>query len=329
MAGIPRVQPFIELRPQQLRAMLLPLLGGGGIRGVARVEGGLVNTIYRVTPDRGDAVYTLRVYAGGTDGFEREHRLLSHLAGVVPAPRVLLADASGRDCGHPYMVYRWIAGTTLDEARGSMPPESLLALAEPLGGVLARVAGASLPPDRVGEAGGGPFRRIAATQRIARAMEHLRAGRARDRLGSALADALRERMAGSVPRIGALESPAALVHGDFGGRNLLVRRADGGGWSIAGVLDWENAAAGSALWDPGNLFRYTRRFSPEFRARFEHGYRGAGGVLPHDWWWAARMLDATRLVAIFAGEREIPGVFAERAELLGALAADREDPGPA
>jgi hypothetical protein len=79
---------------------------------------------------------------------------------------------------------------------------------------------------------------------------------------------------------------------------------------------------GSGLWDVGSLFRYPRRYSPEFRAEFERGYRAARGELPDDWWPAARLLDSTRLVAILAEPQELPSVFAECRELIAAIVAD-------
>jgi hypothetical protein len=150
----------------------------------------------------------------------------------------------------------------------------------------------------------------------------LRAGLARDRLGPALADALRRRLADAAPRLVALDRPAALVHGDFGGRNVIVRDVGGGRWAPVGVLDWETAAVGSRLWDVGSLFRYPRRYGPAFRAAFADGYRSAGGSLPADWWAAARLLDATRLVALLAAPRELPTVFADCRDLIATLVAE-------
>ena len=55
-----------------------------------------------------------------------------------------------------------------------------------------------------------------------------------------------------------------------GGRNILVRATEGG-WEIGGLIDWEGVAEGAACWDVGSLFRYPRRYLPQFRALFAQG----------------------------------------------------------
>jgi aminoglycoside phosphotransferase (APT) family kinase protein len=332
MPADPRVRPLVELDAAAIAAMLAPLLGGAAPREVARVDGGLTNTLYRVVAPDG-AAYALRVHAAGdaaraaagdATAFERERRLLARLAGPLPplpVPEVLLADDDA--CGAPaWLAYRWIDGVTLNDCRRRVPPAELLALAGPLGALLARLA-AALAADSLGPPPLAPPAAAAlrVADALARADDALRAGPARHRLGPALADALRERLGAAAPRLEALDRPAVLVHGDFGGRNVIVRDAGGGRWAPAGVLDGESAAVGSRLWDVGSLFRYPRRYGDEFRAAFARGYRAAGGALPADWWDAARLLDATRLVDTLGAPRELPTVFAECRELVAALVA--------
>jgi aminoglycoside phosphotransferase (APT) family kinase protein len=294
--------------------MLRPVSGGAELREVVCVDGGLVNTVYRVETGRAGRAYALRVYAGGGPAFETECRLLESLAATLPVPTALFADASGRNCAHPYLVYQWIEGITLNECRRQSSQEALLTLAGPLGRLLAQIA-AALPAAHVPKT-------LRVTTALERADKQLRAGLARARLGGVLADSLRDSLNGSSSILRALDHTSVLVHGDFGGRNILVKAAEGGGFGIGGVIDWEDAAAGSALWDVGSLFRYPRRYSEEFRALFARGYRAAGGKLPPDWWVSARMIDATRLAAILSEERELPGVFADCVELIESIVAD-------
>jgi aminoglycoside phosphotransferase (APT) family kinase protein len=315
----PRVYPLIELDRGQLQAMLRPLLGGAGVRGVARVEGGLVNTTYRVAAGADHPVYAVRVYASGQAACHSERRLLAALAGRLPVPEVLLADPGGPTCAHPFVVYRWIDGITLNELRRRAGAGELLALAEPLGRLAARIAGIQADGDALlgREIGRLPTVRVSAALECAD--EQLRADLARDRLGATLADGLRERLAAAEPLLLVHEQKPGLLHGDFGGRNVLVRAGTTGEWEISGLLDWETAGQGTALWDVGSLFRYARRYSPEFRERFLSGYRAAGGALADGWWPAARLLDATRLVDTLSEARELPAVFAECRDLVAAM----------
>jgi aminoglycoside phosphotransferase (APT) family kinase protein len=310
----PRCHPLIELDLPAVEAMLAPVLRGAGVRGIAPVEGGLTNTVVRVTADDGTE-RALRVYAGGRAAFERETRLLRRLAGALPVPDLLLAD-DGATGGPPYVVYRWIGGITLNECRLQAPPAALATLAEPLGRLLARLA--SFPVDEHDP----PLEAIRISTRLAEADERLRAGLARSRLGGPLADGLRERLAAGARRLEALDGDPGLVHGDFGGRNILVRAAGARRWEVSGVLDWESAATGAAPWDVGHLFRYPRRYSPAFRAAFARGYRAAGGTLPRDWWRLSRLLDATNLVATLDEARELPGVFPACREVIASLVRD-------
>ncbi|HEU4883560.1 MAG TPA: aminoglycoside phosphotransferase family protein [Longimicrobium sp.] len=298
---------MIHLDRQTIKVMMAPAVETA-VRGIARVGAGLTNTTYRVTATDG-AAYGLRLYAAGRAALDLERWLLPALSAAIPVPDVLCADAGG---AHPYLVYHWIEGVTLNECRRDAGPAALMDLAEPLGRLLAAVAAAP-------GVHGPDLDAIRIDARLARAAERLRTGLARERLGAALADGLRARFAGDAARLQALEHPGGLVHGDFGGRNVLVRRAGEGGWEISGVIDWESAGLGSALWDVGSLFRYPQRYSPEFRAAFKRGYRAAHGALPDDWFSAARLLDSTRLVSILDEPRELPSVFAECRQLIAAL----------
>lgn len=320
MASDPRPHPWIELDRCSVEALLAPVAAPGTVRAVTRMEGGLINAMYRVDAEDG-AAFVLRVYAGGR-GFSVERRLLPRLAATLPVPEVLFADDGEAGGTPPCLVYRWIDGITLNDCR-RRAPHALETLAGPLGRLLARVAANLGCVDELrSHPGDAPTRDVCIAERLAHADERLRDGPARHRLGGATADRLRDLLAAGAPALEALEHPAALVHGDFGGRNLLVRERGDGGWEVSGLIDWEAAGVGPALWDVGSLFRYPRRYSPAFRTGFARGYRAAGGGLPREWWWLARLLDATRQVATLGEERELPTVFAECRDLVESVVHD-------
>ncbi len=83
----------------------------------------------------------------------------------------------------------------------------------------------------------------------------------------------------------------SLVHGDFGGRNLIVRQV-AGRWVAAAVLDWEFALSGSPLADVGHFLRgvaapgffgeTVRAFPPDLWIPLQHEPTIAGdGSLLH------------------------------------------------
>ncbi len=316
----PRCAPIIEVEFEQIQALLGPVLRGAPIAAIEYVAGGLVNTLYQVTAGSGS--FCLRIFAMGRRSWETERHILARAAAALPVPEVLLSSNGRADFPHPYLVYRWIEGITLDECRRQMSPAALLSLAEPLGRLLATVAGLSFVDLPVGEPNAAQTEPSSLEVAIAASEEGLRRGLARKRLGAALADALWRRLETRALCLSAFEGGACLVHGDLGGRNILVAPAEDGGWRVSGLIDWEKAFAGSPLWDVGRLFRYPNRYSGAFRQRFEQSYCEAGGSLPEDWWRNVRLLDSTRLVAILNGEQELPLVFTECHELIEAVVAD-------
>jgi aminoglycoside phosphotransferase (APT) family kinase protein len=76
----------------------------------------------------------------------------------------------------------------------------------------------------------------------------LASANARERLPEKLRDQTSALAWSYAPRLASLDNEARLVHCDFGGRNLLVRNVRDV-WSVAAVLDWEFAVAGSRLID--------------------------------------------------------------------------------
>ncbi len=300
--------PRLEVTVGQIEALLSPLLSGRGIRALQSVDGGLTNTILRAWPADGGRALLVRIFAGGRTPWERERNILSRLQRLVPVPEVLLADDGGGSLPFPSLVCPWIEGLDLNSFRAQRPASELLRLGAPLGRLLARVSSVTfevhlgLDADRQ-----APVSSVDSLLSVSR--QRLLNGRARTRLGDTLANAIWRCLSTQAPRFRSLGAANCLVHGDLGGRNILVAPAGKGGWRISGLVDWEEAFNGWALWDVGSLFRYPTRYGQAFREQFEEGYRGAGGVLPEEWWETARLLDASRQVATLDGERERPTVL--------------------
>ena len=316
-----RAAPFVALNRATVEALFTPITGRTTLGEVAPVDGGLVNTLYRVTTATG-AVYALRVYADG-DGrpsaeerFRREREVLARIAQFVPVPHVAVADDSRTVVRAPYLIYRWVDGITLNDCRRRHSASALMALAEPLGRLLATIAAIGVDD----QAFTGTVRRLPGiAESLADADARLASSLARDRLGPKAADALRAALTANRPRLIELEAHSGLVHGDFGGRNVIVRSPDDVSWDVTSVIDWESAAIASAFWDVGSLFRYHTRYSPEFLASFARGYSAAGGTLPDEWCRLARLIDVTQLVQVLSEDRDLPWVFEECRAIVGSL----------
>jgi hypothetical protein len=70
-----RCLPLVEVELDQIQALLSPVLKGAAIAGVERVEGGLTNTLYRITPADGGVALCLRIFAAGRLSWEKEREL--------------------------------------------------------------------------------------------------------------------------------------------------------------------------------------------------------------------------------------------------------------
>lgn len=315
----PRCAPLIDVDPGQIRGLVSPAVKHNAIAEISRVEGGLVNTLYRITLADREMSLCLRIFARGNAPWKKELNILERVSAFVPVPEVLHAGCGDCNVPYPYLVYRWIEGITLNECRRRMPPAVFLSLAQPIGRLLAGLAGFSFPSV---DSGGPGTIRTGIDSLLSINDERLRCDRARERLGKALADPLRRLLADRSVHLVDLEKTNCLVHGDLSGRNILVTTGKEGDWRVSALLDWEAAFSGSALWDPGSLFRYSGRYTEEFRSRFERGYRELGGVLPENWWRIARLLDSTRLVETLNEPRELPVVFAECRQLIEAVITD-------
>lgn len=293
----PRIYPLIEVSRERLQAIV-----GAPIAAVQRVEGGFTNTIHKVRLRSGE-VLAVKHYAGGADSFGAELATLTLLHGTLPVPDVVHADEAA-----PVIVYKWIDGITLNDLRINGSDAAFDSIAEPLGRLLAWLARTDAT-----EA-------FELTPILERCYTQLSTGRARARLGAPLADAIRKGLEAAEPTLS--WGAVCLSHGDLGGRNLIVQRAEGDRWRINGVIDWEATTTGSPLIDLGSLFRYSHRYTPTWIDTFERGYREADGTLPDGWLKIARLLDATWQVEMLDETRELPGVFADCKEILARLASD-------
>lgn len=96
------------------------------------------------------------------------------------------------------------------------------------------------------------------------------------------------------PQLSRLDEEAFLVHGDFGNRNLLVRKMRGR-WRVVAVLDWEFAISSSPLADTGHFLRYEQPLHPSAEPHFSRGCLQAGGRLPENWRRLAQLVDLVAL----------------------------------
>jgi aminoglycoside phosphotransferase (APT) family kinase protein len=250
------------------------------------LTGGYSNQNTLITMDDGGQ-FVLRRYRGA-NACAVEAALARRLTGIVPIPRVVAADDTGKVAGEPVLLSVFVHGRPVGEAlTGATAAE----LGRAVGATLAAIgsvtfaapgffADARLEP---GPPGAEPTAGLDAW--VDRC---LREGNAAGHLTEAEQRRLRRFAEEASPPLAALAGSRRLVHGDFNPKNLLAAR-DGGGPLVVAVLDWEYAFSSSPLFDVGNMFRFPR--PPGFEEAFLTGFRDHGGELHPDWRRLSRALD--------------------------------------
>ena len=239
-----------------LAAVVTRVLPGARVDAVTRLTGGVSADVYRLDIQRAEGGTTslvLRAHGASHSGHDAqlEHRLLDVLhRGGMPVPEPLLVDVSGELLDDPYLVMRFVDGST------TIPAEKqdvrVAAMADALSAIHA------LPTARLPTL---PLR----LDPLPELLEFLPEGEAWRPLYRHL-EAMTDTAYTGTPR---------LLHGDFWPENLLWRDD-----ALVAILDWEDAALGDPLSDVASCrveLRY--QLGRPVMQRFANAY-AAGNSLP-------------------------------------------------
>ena len=232
--GLIELQPDLVVTTEQCERVLESWLGGRvACTAVRPLEGGMVNTVYRLDFDRPPYRAVIKVHRPANASFAREARALEYLRTETdcPVPRVYLHDSSARLLPHAFILLEHVHGECLD-ALDLEPVERAdieVQLAQVLGGLHEHTGTTwgHLDGDEPSTSWADLF--VARLER-ARADPMLPERLTPDALGR-VDDAIA--MAGA-----ALEDCGVptLVHGDVWDGNLIVNRLDGR-WRLVALLD--------------------------------------------------------------------------------------------
>ncbi|HTO82579.1 MAG TPA: phosphotransferase, partial [Methylomirabilota bacterium] len=289
-----RGTPELTLDAAAAGRLLEPLFPGAVVTALEPARGGLANTNIRVALAGRAAPVLLRLYQQDPPQARKEAAVVRLIGDQVPVPRFLHVSDTNPITGRPYAVVEWVEGVRLETVFAGMGDGALARLGHALGQALAAVHGFGF--DKFGFPGADL--RIPAAIDLDRDgliayLEHcfLR-GRGGARIGADLTAALLAFAAREGGRLDAWLERPCLVHTDFNGSNILVRRKDGApDWELAAIVDWENALGGTPAFDFGNLLRPPLGARAGFADAVAAGYRAGGGSLPADWRRIARICD--------------------------------------
>jgi aminoglycoside phosphotransferase (APT) family kinase protein len=319
-----RAEPRRSLPAPVLQRIVHAAFPGCRVLSIEPLGDGLRNANFKLCLGPAPEPVVLRIYEHDASLCQKEIDLMRLVGGSVPVPEVIYAEPRGWEGLPPFMLKRWVAGITFRDLKSTGDAEAIAQAAQAAGETLAAIGRFQFR--KPGWIGPGPTvasRPLEGPDPMPRFIDLCLAS---DNLQQCVPAELRDRTRALVwscaAQYAGLDREAALVHGDFNKRNLLVRHADGR-WSVAAVLDWEFAVSGAPLADLASFLRYERVARPLAEPHFSAGYVRAGGRLPHDWRRLARLVDLVALCESLTHDELPDGVITELVELVRATIEDR------
>ena len=327
-----RTSALITLDLGELTELLRPVFAQGRAVRSKHLEYGLVNTNIKVeVSDRATPVI-LRIYQRSSAVAAKEAALLRALCDRLPVPRLHYSSADNPVTGHPYAILDWVDGERLDVLVGA--GADIGAIGGAIGDVLARIHGVTF--ERYGFL--GPDLKVShpidldRAGLVAYAQRALAEAPGSARLGEAVVAKL-ARFARERGDVLAHWPGPCLVHGDFNGSNVLLRRAipepsatgcDSGPplWEVAAVLDWEFALSATPPFDFAQLLRPPLAAQPALAEEAARRYRDAGGTIPENWQEIARVTDLFAWIDIVSRPDVDPAVIDDARAAIGLTLAD-------
>jgi aminoglycoside phosphotransferase (APT) family kinase protein len=278
-----RTTPVVAIGEGETAELLRPALGEVSIAALETLSGGHSNTNIVVRLNAPPHAVVLRLYQRDPAQMRKEAAIARLVKERVPVPAYL--HCGTRANGQSYTVVEWMDAAPLQPRVRGASDDALAIAGRDIGRALAGIHSFTFPQAGFldGDLNVTPFPGASASAFL----EMTFAGIAGERLGRKLAADVVAFAKANDDRQAAWSDPPRLTHFDFGSSNILVRDD----FSLAGIVDWEFAAAASPAPDFGNLLRPPLGQRSAFVDAVEGGYREAGGQLPDDWRQLTRLAD--------------------------------------
>ena len=285
------------------------------VKSAVRLSGGISNSSFRIHFESSNEPIVLRIYERDPVACRKELELLGALGRTVPVPEVLHAEPEGFGDEGAFIFLKYVEGITFRQLKATGDRRAIQEAAYAVGATLGAIGGHDL--STLSHVDEGTQLRLDSID------SYLSSPRLIARTGGALADRVRHLVAGWAQRLQSVANERRLVHGDFRKQNVLVR-PDEDGWTVAAILDWECAFAGSQMFDVAVFLRYERPEQPVAEPAFSRGFLDGGGQLCDDWMGLIRVVDLDSLCRSLTAdhlptdvEREIVGFVTATATRLG------------
>jgi len=319
-----RSVPRRELSAPLLEQIIHTAFPGCTVTEIQPFTDGLRNANFRLRLGSRSESFVLRLYEHDASLCQKELDLVRLVGASIPVPEVIHAEPRGLGDCPSFIMMRYVEGMTFRDLTRRGDPDAISQASYSAGEILATIGTTRfsksgwIAPGLVVTA---PL--LEAPDPMPRFVDLcLASPNLQPRMPTELRDRTHTLMWSWAPRLAAIDHEPCLVHGDFNRSNLLVTRK-AGRWSVAAILDWEFAIAGSPLNDIGNFLRYERTSLPLVEPYFSTGYVQAGGSLPEEWRRLAKLVDLTAICESLTHEDLPATVVQELVELVRATVENR------
>lgn len=290
-----RSTPWLNLNIDSLTELIQPVIKGCRVISAQATQGGLANTNYRLELSNVANPILLRIFSCKSGAARKEFAINKLVKTRVRVPEYLYFADSNSITGHPYALMEWIDGYTLDSVIQSANVEDIAKIAASVGCVLANIHSFKF------EQPGFFNNELEVVQPLNMGSEgflgfvynNLINGNGHKHLGDELTQQFWNfcnTYAYLLDDIDCSSKAPCMVHSDFGGTNILLKRGIDS-WTIGGVIDWEFAYSGSSMADVGHILRPHDDGLPGWEDFLIQGYVDNGGLLPSQWRRVSKLLD--------------------------------------
>ncbi|RUT07938.1 hypothetical protein DSM106972_021980 [Dulcicalothrix desertica PCC 7102] len=290
-----RKAPWLNLNIDSLTELIQPVFKGCRVISAQATQGGLANTNYRLELSNVTSPILIRIFSRNNGAARKEFAINQFVKGCVRVPEYFYFADSNSITGHPYALMEWIDGYMLDSVIQSANAEDIGKIAASVGCVLANIhsfkfkqAGffnSELEVAQPVDMGSKGF--------LSFVDKNLINGNGYKHLGDELTQQFWNfcnTYAYLLDDIDCSSKAPCLVHSDFGGTNILLKRGIAS-WTIGGVIDWEFAYSGFSMADIGHILRPPLDVLAGWEDFFIQGYVDNGGLLPSQWRRVSKLVD--------------------------------------
>ncbi len=322
-----RATQTLEFTIDELTKMIAPILPERKVVASFYTQGGLANTNIRLQLSGTQTPLILRVFTRDPSQAEKECRIYQRLNGVVPTPTIYYYSPTNPVSGHPYSILQLVEGDRLETLVEGLDPSWSVEVGRSVGASLAGIH--SVTFDQEGFLDEQLNVKTPITSGSDGLVDFTTECLEQDIVAQRLGPELRKNLSRFVKRESMIfqiwKSPPCLVHADFGGSNILVKKFPTD-WRVTAVLDWEFALSANPFMDFGNLLRDPLGSVEGFERAVQEGYNAAGGMLPADWRKMSKLSDLTAWLDFLTRENANDRLIADAISVIEKTMAEWHQP---